>query len=433
MADILKVFKNGNVELAATGDATSIAIYTTAADETIVLKDVQLEITELEAGDEGFYIYPTTLQVNGVKQGPAVNLAGASRASLPLSMTGSQIVGPNSVVTLEIEAEAALTNFGSADVAYHEDNTAVKIGSYNMSSTSPAKTGATSILDQVLSSAITASGAQSTNGYSGTVITSGGVKKFGYTDGSRLNILDINGAQLDRWNFSVTSYCCAADDTYFYMKPSSTQAYLKRYNHVTMSSADNLDLTGTQSSYGQSNKGWVDIYNGVFYYRPLGNSATTRMINLTTGATTYANIGGVSQSEFLGGIINTNVNGLTLAVMHGDNNMSVCDVDSSSSNYLSNNNQSSAFPTDPTTTNGNTVLSLAPGVIWVNNGSYDQNLIIDTNSMSTINDTYTQTVTSSAVQLGSSDKVFIGAHHQSVSAKTRKMSYRVTASGIKST
>ena len=108
MADILKVFKNGNVILESSEAAVSIPIYTTAANETIVLKDVQLEITNLESGDEGFYSYPTTLQVNGVKQGPVVNLSGTNAASLPLSMTGSQIIGPNSVVTLEIEAETGV-------------------------------------------------------------------------------------------------------------------------------------------------------------------------------------------------------------------------------------------------------------------------------------------------------------------------------------
>ena len=320
-----------------------------------------------------------------------------------------------------------LTDYGSSDVLYYDESN-VKLGSSSLASTSPAKTGATSVLDNVLSSAITATGAQSSEGYSGTVVTSGGVKKFGWTDGSRLNIVGVDGAQLERWNHNVTSYCCAADDTYFYMKPSNTSQVLKRYNHVTMESADDLTTSGSQSSYGSSNKGWVDVYDGNFYYRPNGSSVTTYKINLTTGSTTTLNIGGVSQSEFLGGIINTNVNGLTLCVMYGDTSMSVCDMDS-----LSNNNQSGAFPTNPTTTNGNTVCSLAPGVIWVNNGSYDQNLIVDTNSMNVIGDSYTQTVTSSKVQLGSSSKVFIGAHHQSVAAKGRKMEYRVTASGIKST
>lgn len=429
MADKLKVLKNANVTQADSLDALSIPIVTTDT-ERLAIKDVQLEITSLVAGDNGFYKYPSTLQVDGVKQGSAVNLSGTNTPSTPMLLTGSQIVGPNSVVTLEIEAETSLTEYGDVQILYVKGTDAFPtVGTFTMGSTSPAVTGKLTLLDGALASPKPAS--TSDQGYSGCCFTSNGIKKYSYTNGQFLIILDENGATLVSHNWGVTCYAMGVDDTYCYGKTSSTQTYLKRFNHVTMALETDLTISASYS-YGQSNKGWVDVYDGYFYYRPNGSSTTVHKINLTTGAATTTTMGSLAQSEFLGGVINTNVNGCNLLVMHQDQSIQVYDIDNQTEA-----SNSSNFPTNPTTTSGNNVISLAAGIIWVSNASYNSSMIIDTNSITPTDSSpssFTQTLTTSTISLGgNTSDVFVGGKHQSVLPKARKMNYRALVSGVEVT
>ena len=134
----------------------------------------------------------------------------------------------------------------------------------------------------------------------------------------------------------------------------------------------------------------------------------------------------------LGGVINTNVNGANLLVMHQDQTRQVYDIDKGSEA-----NKSSIFPTNPTTTSGNHVISLAAGIVWVNNPSYNASMIINTNAIKPTDSSpnnYTMTLTTGIISLGNQTQdVFVGGKHQSTSAKARKMNYRVLASGVEIT
>ena len=430
MADKLKVLKNVNVTQADSIGPLSIPIVTTDT-ERLAIKDVQLEITNLLSGDQGFYKYPSTLQVDGVKQGSAVNLSGTNTPSTPMLLTGSQIVGPNSVVTLEIEAETAAIDYSSVQFLYIKgSDSSPSVGTFNMGAVSPAITGGSTLLNNAIASVKASAGPQT--GYSGCCFTSNGIKKYAYTIGSKLVILGENGSTLYYENWGThTCFAMGVDDVYCYGKTNGSQNLLKRFNHVTMSIASDLAISNSVA-YGTSNPGWVDVYDGHFYYRPTGSQTTVHKINLTSGTATTTTMGNLAQTEFIGGVINTNVNGCNLLVMHQDQNIQVYDIDNSTQASAS-----SIFPTNPTTTGGNNVISLAAGIIWVNNASYNSSMIIDTNSIKTTDgspSSYTQTLTTSTISLSTStSSVFVGGKHQSVSAKTRKMNHRVLVSGVEAT
>ena len=166
MADKLKVFKNANVTQEDSNSAVSIPVTTTDENTRVALKDIQLEITGLTSADIGFYKYPTTLQVDGVRQGPSVNLGGNNVASTPMALTGSQIVGENSSVTLEVEAEALLTDYGSVQLVYLlRNNNSPKIATLAMLGTSPETTGATTLLENAVAASVDSTAPS--NGYSG--------------------------------------------------------------------------------------------------------------------------------------------------------------------------------------------------------------------------------------------------------------------------
>ena len=429
MADKLIVLKNANVTRADGLEALSIPIVTTDIAQ-LAIKDVQLEITSLTTGDNGFYKYPSTLQVDGVKQGPPVHLSGTNSPSTPMLLTGSQIVEPNSVVTLEVEAETAKTDFGNAQVIYVKGtDSSPTVGTLSMGSKSPEATGQAGILNSLIGSGKPAGSTD--NGYSGCCFTSNGIKKYSYTDGSNLMILGEDGSTLIQHSWGYNCYGMGVDDTYCYGKTSGTQTYLMRFNHITMVAADNLTISQSYS-YGSSNPGWVDVYKGHFYYRPSGSSTGVKKINLITGTNTNITMGSLAQTEMLGGVINTNVNGANLLVMHQDQTLQVYDIDKGSEA-----NKSSIFPTNPTTTNGNHVISLAAGIVWVNNPSYNASMIINTNAIKPTDSSpknFTQTLTTGVISLGGSTQdAFVGGKHQSTAAKTRKMNYRVLASGVEVT
>ena len=428
MADKLKVFKNANVTQEDSRSAVSIPITTTDENTRAVLKDVQLEITNLTSADAGFYKYPTTLQVDGVKQGPTVNLSGNNVASTPMRLTGSQIVGENSSVTLEVEAEALLTDYGLVQLVYLDRaESKPRVVTLSMQSTSPETTGGTTLLTNGVAASIKSEGP--TTGYSGCCFTSNGIRKYAYTTGSQLIILGEDGSVLVNHNWGVTCYGMGVDDTYCYGKPSGTQNYLKRFNHVEMQSATNLDTTNALA-YGNSNKGWVDVYDGYFYYRPTGGTNTTIRINLDTGVYEVYNLGNIGESEMLGGVINTNIHGKTFLVMHGDQTIQVVNMETGSYS-----NNTSTFPTNPTTTSGNSVVSLAPGIIWVNNGSYNASMIININNIDhdSTPSGWTQTLTSDIVSIGGTNNAFVGGKHQSTKTKTRKLNHRILVSGVEAT
>lgn len=432
MADKLKVFKNEDVTQADSNDALSISIATTDSNTRLALKDVQLELTGLASSDAGFYKYPTTLQVDGVKQGPSVNLSGSNVASTPMRLTGSQIVGENSSVTLEVEAEALLTDYGLVQLVYLErTESKPRVVTLAMNSTSPETTGATTLLENGVAASVVSNttASSSTTGYSGCCFTSNGIKKYAYTTGSDLIILGEDGSELAVHDWQVTCYGMGVDDTYCYGKPSGTQTYLRRFNHVTMQAATDLTTTGADN-YGNSNKGWIDVYDGYLYYRPTGSSNTTYSVNLETGALGAKTLGNLAQTEFLGGVINTNIHGKTFVVMHADQTIQVWNFDTGGYH-----NKSSIFPTNPTTTNGNSVVSLAPGLIWVNNGSYNASMIINTNPIDhdSTPSQYTQTLTTNVVSIGGTNNVFVGGKHQSTQTKPRKLNHRILASGIEAT
>ena len=138
MADSLKVFKNTNQTPAASNSALSIPVLTTNAGETAVIKDIRLEKKNLTAEDLGFYNYPAVLKIDGNAITDPVNLTSNTSVNIPLELTGSQIVDSSSSVTLEIAAEATVTNYGKARLFYGDgSNNSVKQSFYSHSSINP--------------------------------------------------------------------------------------------------------------------------------------------------------------------------------------------------------------------------------------------------------------------------------------------------------
>lgn len=423
MGDSLKVFKNEEATPTASLSSFSIPLLTTSATEKASIKDIRLTKTGLTEETKGFYKYPTVLKVDGHAISDEINLF-KGETSTPLILEGFQIVDSSSSVTLEIKEEAPSLNYGTAEIlARNRTQSKIESSYYKFRGNSPSSQIESDIAQNLEANKTEVSETESA-GRSGIIKIINGQKKYFYTDGSTLYILDSNGDRDTTYSWPVTSYFIAVDDTYVYGITSSNNTQILRYNHSTNTAAS--DLTASASNYAPStNNGWIDYYDGFIYLLELGSSSLAHKIDVSTGATTSFTCATYANAECLGGVITVNENGVPLIIMHGDRNCGVHILPTGT-----NLTQSSTF--NPTTVQNNNVICIGYGLALINDGSYDRAMIIDANGIqSDYSGSFTQHDVSSSISLPNQGELFIGGEFKDTpSSFPRNLDYHLFSSGV---
>lgn len=430
MPDTLKVFVNASSATEPTNGAVSIPLLTTNATTRAVVKDVYLKVLQpindpLQIGQ---FNPKAVLMLNGV---PLTEPMDAR--NVVLSMVGSQVVDVNSTLSLEIQPEVPSTLITRAFFPITEPfsvllrtTVGLRVGTINRANDAAyfaAMTGQ-SVLNEIAAAFTVATGANTTF-YSGCTFIKNGVVNFAYTNGGTIYLLNNLGANIGTHNWPTTIYAIASDDTFIYGKSTFSEAIIYRYNHQTLAAADNLFTSVGIPGYGISNKGWVDSFDGHMYLRATGSSSTTVKVNMTTGSADSFQ-GGHTETEFIGGVINTNRLGVTNIVTFGDLSFNIQNLKT-----LVSTTHASVFATNPSTTAANQMISLAPGVVFVNNGQYSACAVIDTNVTPPV---MTQITGTPFAMLASTTAVMVGHRQQHLGLlPVREMPYVVHASGVEVT
>ena len=434
MADSLKVFQNTTATPTASNSALSIPVLTTGAGESANIKDVRLIKQSLTDNDLGFYKYPTVLKVDGNAITNAVDLVSATDPSVPLELTGSQIVDSNSSVTLEILAEAGLTDYGKSSLFYYSESSGGLASSfYSHASDNPAGVDNSSVASKIKSNETDSSGAYNNrNGRNGTIRESNGVlKRFIADNNGTLIILDMDGNQLVSYGWGC--WGIAVDDTYVYGTTQSNNNQLFRYNHTTNSAGSTI-ITSRNQFFASSNPGFMDYYDGHVYIKPSGGTGNIEKIDVSSGqASTITSPSQFNQSEFLGGVITVNDNGVPMIVMHADTNCGAITLESPQRNWV----VTSIFPTNPTTTYGCGVVCIGNGLVLVDNATYSAVMIMNLNSIlpNAAGGSVVQTIVTSSLSLTqSSTDLLIGSEFKEApTPKTRNLDYQLFSAGVLTT
>lgn len=434
MADSLKVFQNTSATPTASNSAISIPVLTTGTGESANIKDIRLKKKNLTDEDIGFYKYPTVLKVDGNAITEPAYLTSSTSPSVPLNLTGSQIVDSSSSVTLEIAAEAALTDYGKSQLFFYSETSNILASSfYAHSSTNPATADRSSVATTIETNKVDSSGSyQNRYGRNGTIRESNGVlKRFIADNSGNLKILDMDGNQLVSYGWGC--YGIAVDDTYVYGTTTSNNTQLLRYNHVTNSAASTL-TTSRNHFFANSNPGFMDYYDGFVYIKPQGNYGDIEKINVSDGSGTWiSSPSQFNQSEFLGGVITVNDNGVPMIAIHADTYCGALTLESTPRTWA----VFSAFSTNPTTTYGCGVVCIGNGLILVDNADYSQVMIMDLNSIlpNAAGGSVDQTIVTSVLTVrNNSQDLLIGSEFKEApTAKTRNLDYDLFAAGVLTT
>jgi hypothetical protein len=430
MPDTLKVFANQSVAPTPTNGVLSIPLVTTDATTRAVVKDVYLKVLQpindpLQIGQ---FNPKAVLMLNGV---PLTEPMDAR--NVVLSMAGSQVVDVNSTLSLEIQPEVPSTTITRPFFPITEPFSVLlrttagfRVGTINRENDAAyfaAMTGQ-SVLNEIAAAFTVATGTDTTF-YSGCTFIKNGVVNFAYTNGGTLYLLNNLGANIGVYNWPTTIYAIASDDTFIYGKSTFTEAIIYRYNHQTLAAASNLITNEVTAGYGSSNKGWVDSFDGHMYLRVTGGNGTTFKVNMTTGVVTNF-LGGHAETEFIGGVINTSRLDVTNIVTFGDFSFNIQNLKT-----LVSTTHASVFASNPSTTYANQMISLAPGVVFVNNGQYSACAVIDTNVTPPL---MTQITGTPFAMLGQTTAVMVGHRQQHLQQfPVREMPYVVHASGVEVT
>jgi hypothetical protein len=430
MPDTLKVFVNESSATVPSNGSVSIPLVTTNATTRAVVKDVYLKVLQpvndlLQIGQ---FNPKAVLRLNGV---PITEPMDAR--IIALSMAGSQVVDVNSTLSLEIQPEVPSTPILRPFFPITEPFSVLlrttagfRVGTINRENDAAyfaAMTGQ-SVLNEIAAAFTVATGTVSTF-YSGCTFIKNGVVNFAYTNGNTLYLLNNLGANIGIYNWPTTIYAIASDDTFIYGKSTSTEAILYRYNHQTLAAAANLVTSSNITGYASSNKGWVDSFDGHMYLRATGADGTTFKVNMTTGVVTNF-LGGHTETEFIGGVINASRLGVINIVTFGDLSFNIQNLKT-----LVSTTHASVFTTNPTTTNSNQMISLAPGVVFVNNGSYSACAVIDTNVTPPL---MTQITGTPFAMVASTMSVMVGHRQQYLGQfPVRELPYVVHTSGVEVT
>ena len=414
MADKLKVFKNQVNAAASTSlSAVSISVLTTDSTTQAVVKDLNIGVKHPTAAYDGVYKYPLTVKLNGFP------LEAQSTGS-SLVLTGSQIVDANSSVTVEVGAETQQTYYGETELMLPFNGTNYyKLGLGSIGD--PAGKGV-AILSALKAAAVNISTSQLV-GDTGCTIVRNGQVLFCYINGSQLSIIDSKGASVATLSgFGTTIRAICADATYIYGKDDSYSNNIYRWSISTLTQAATLSCNTSMPGFTNSNKGFIDHYNGTIYYRASGSDGTVYKINTSNGSVTTRSTS--AQSECIGGLVTVSTSGVPYLVEYQDTQYMAWNLSNDSIIY-----GGAVFPTDPTTTQGNRAAVIANGIVLFNNGNYGYTAIVDVNGSSP-----TATNVTSTFPLGNIQGVMISKPFQTAPAQVaREIQYNLLASGIEVT
>lgn len=415
MADKLKVFKNQVNAAASTSlSAVPISVLTTDSTTQAVVKDLNIAVTHPTATYNGLYKYPLT-----VKVGNFPIETQASGGSLVL--TGSQIIDTNSSLSIEIGAEAQQTYYGELEMMLPTGG-GTQYYKYALSGFgNPAGKGS-ALLATIKPLAVSVS-SSALQGDTGCTIVRNGQVLFCYINGSQLSIIDSTGASVATLSgFGTTIRAICADATYIYGKDDSYSNNIYRWSISTLTQAATLSCNTSMPGFTNSNKGFIDHYNGTIYYRASGSDGTVYKINTSNGSVTTRSTS--AQSECIGGLVTVSTSGVPYLVEYQDTQYMVWNLNTDSLNYYG-----AIFPTDPTTTQGNRAAVIANGIVLFNNGNYGTCAIVDVNGSSPV-----ATNVTSIFPMGNISSVMISKPFQSAPVQvSREIQYSLLASGVEVT
>ena len=417
MPDKIKVFTNAVDQVGTTSlAAIPITVLTTNSTTQAVVKDVQIQVKHPTLAFDGIYKYPIKVKLNGFTV--AEDTAGAS-----LRFEGSQIVDTSSTLNVEIQAETQKVDYGTFEAVLPAGN-GMKYYKFTLASLSDP-TSPSVILAKMSDTGTMIKTSTENHPQGVKIVRPGNVTNFAYAkqDGTGFVVWDTAGAIVTTVNWPATSvYHITADATYIYGKEDAANGRIFRFLISDFSNAGNL--AGGNFNMRYTNPGFFLHYNGFLYARPAGNDTTVYKVNTTTGAESTFSVPNAN-SEALGACITVNTSGVAYLVIQSDTYTNVWNLDTST--YIAG---FSHPPTDPTTTYGNHLLAIGPGLVIINNGSYSQTTLVNCNLPSPT----LGVVTTQYPFTGGSQSLMMGGVFQTAPVNvTRQVQYSIHVNGVEVT
>jgi hypothetical protein len=445
MPDNLKVFKNLVSTTAATSNAAvPINIITNNSSTRAVVKDLQFRILENPNPNlAGVYKYPYVLKQNDYPITTVADSVGDQQV-----YTGTQIIDTNSTLTVEVQAEPVVQQFGGLELLMQLRGanyyTTLPIILPPAGSATPTATSIMQALDPQKAATLgrtqTSVASLSSESYtSACAIMINGVRHFvaANTGGNNIRILNTSNNLVQTINvgtLGLTIHAVAADNNFIYGHVASGNNVIHRWTigtnpAVAFVKAANLSITDNVPGFPANNSGFFDHYNGNLYLRGSGGNSSAYIINTTTGAVSSVGIAG--QTENMGGKVTVNASGTPFLVEHQDQDLVVW-------NLLNNNvtRYVSIYSTNPTTTTMRSVVVLAPGLVFFNNGTYGEQMIVDVNGIAANSSAgAVQTLTHSTFFQagGSASTLMVSSLTGATATIARPVVYDMLCAGVEST
>jgi hypothetical protein len=364
--------------------------------------------------------------------------------------TGTQIIDTSSTLTVEVQAEPAVQQFGGVELlmllrgtAYY---TTLPVILPPAGSTTPTATSIMQALDPLRAATlgrtqtVVTTSLDTDSNTSACAIMINGVRHFASanTSGNVIRILNTSNTVVQNINvgsLGLTIHAVAADNNFIYGSSLGGSSVIHRWTigtnpTVAFVKAANLNTSQGISGFPASNSGHFDHYNGNLYLRGGGSETNSFVINTTTGAVSTV-ASGAGQPENIGGKITVNASGTPFLVEHQDTTLIVWNLlNNSVTQYVS------AFPTNPTTTTMRSVVVLAPGLVFFNNGTYGQQMIVDVNGIaanSSVGAVQTLTNSTFFTAGGGAATLMVSSLTGATGIITRPVIYDMLCAGVEST
>lgn len=325
-----------------------ILLFETGLSTQNVIKDLFLE------GEVNYPAVSLYLKVNGYRVSEVGEVAG----SYKISLSGSQIVGTNSSVSLGLEAPDKLyPEYQVVDEDPVTKNLRYRRGDgFSVVSSIPAF-----------------------DFYTGFTVSRNGELVFCLSTGSHLKCYTFNEATRDlvyiaqvTWPSTTLFACADTDNTYIYGKDSVSNNILRRIDIASLSPTTDLALSSNVGYMSGSNAGFIDYYGGHVYMRDTGSSDIIHKIRVSDG-----NVSSISAptatSEHIGGLITVNTSGVPVLIEHQDMNIGILNLDTLEYNTVA------SIMKDPTTTYAATCYNAGNGVVRFVTPSYYDKVSVDVN------------------------------------------------------
>lgn len=423
MADQIKVFENqAGTNQTGSLSAFSISGVTTNSSTKAVIKDVELKIRHQNPLYEGIYKFPLKTKLNNYTLNSKVE--GSS-----LTLSGSQIVDSSSTFSFEVQAEAQRTYYPAVGIFRNDPSSGqLSFSTNNVSALTSAELADTpTVISNISDPVIIETGKQ---GYGSTAFLLNGVYVLAYISSSNIiYFIDQYGESLGSiTNLPFGVYQLTQDDTYIYATDSSARStnQFVRIPKSNLTTWDYFSSSTYLNGIAGSNPGFMEHYDGFIYYRSQGSNGSLYKISTTTGTATTINFG-TGETEHLGARIVVNTSGVPYIVEWNDQYGKIWNLATGAQVFGSLNIPSGL--TNPTTTNNNHTIALAPGVVLINNFSYNQTWVVNVNGS-----TPTVTNTTSSFPCASGSYIIASTPSQTVGVSVpRDINYDLLITGIEST